>query len=243
MSYNLKFSRYNKCSILIDWPSEIDENILNSILNFKTSILNHYSKQNVEVVNTYNSILVIYDVAVENINAEFKRLKSLFKLQDRIEKPEIKIWEIPVCYNEEYGIDLDNLALKKQCSKSEIITLHSKVIYTVFFIGFLPGFLYLGGLDPKLYFNRKSTPNLNIKKGAVAIGGQQTGIYPQNSPGGWHIIGQTPVTLFNVDHNPPCFVKAGDKLKFKSIDKLEFLKLKKRFAKDAFTPKFSSTNA
>ena len=87
----------------------------------------------------------------------------------------------------------------------------------IYFIGFLPGFLYLGGLDERLFTPRKSTPRLRIEKGAVAIGGKQTGIYPQESPGGWNIIGNSPIQFFDNSKNTPCFAKAGDKLQFYSI--------------------------
>ena len=92
----------------------------------------------------------------------------------------------------------------------------------------------MGGLNSKLHFNRKSTPNLNIKKGAVAIGGMQTGIYPQNSPGGWHIIGKTPIDLFDAKLNPPCFISAGDKVRFKPIDIIEYSELEQKVQSESF---------
>ena len=95
-----------------------------------------------------------------------------------------------------FGIDLDEIAQKKKLSIDEIIELHTTPKYQVFSIGFLPGFLYLGGLDKRLHFDRKSVPRLAVKKGAVGIGGMQTGIYPKTSPGGWHIIGNSPVIFF-----------------------------------------------
>ena len=131
----------------------------------------------------------------------------------------------------------------KSLSKAELIVLHTKVVYTVFFIGFLPGFLYLGGLDPKLYFDRKTTPGLHVKKGAVAIGGQQTGIYPQDSPGGWHVIGQTPVELFNKAHNPPCTIQAGDQLKFVAIDQQHYRVIEHQIAEEEFQLKPVPSNA
>tara|TARA_R100001369_G_scaffold73662_2_gene102256 strand:- start:93 stop:824 length:732 start_codon:yes stop_codon:yes gene_type:complete len=221
MTYDIQYSRFNDCSILIEWPSIIDDLILNNILNFKNIIAKNYTKKNIEVINTYNSILIIYPFIIQNINGEILTLKTLFFKHGETQVYKSTIWEIPVCYNDEFGLDLEAFSDSKELSKTEIIRMHSEVIYTVFFIGFLPGFLYLGGLDSRLFLDRKITPNLNVKKGSVAIGGQQTGIYPQESPGGWHCIGNAPIALFNSNQTPPCCIKAGDKVKFVPIEKPE----------------------
>jgi len=226
MVYNLKYSQFNECSILIEWPAVIDKIMLKDILNFKNTIQKVYIKQKVEVITTYNSILIIYELTIENINDKFDVLKTLFLHKKQLEKTKSLIWEIRVCYDDEFGVDLENFSNQKKLSKYQIIKLHSEAIYTVFFIGFLPGFLYLGGLDSKLFLDRKTTPNLNVKKGSVAIGGEQTGIYPQDSPGGWHIIGNSPIELFSAKQNPPCFIKAGDKVKFLPISKSEYKDIK-----------------
>ena len=243
MSYNLKYSQYNERSILIEWPAIIDENILNSVLNFKICIQKKYIKLKVEVIHTYSSILIIYDFTIDNVNDRILTLKRLF--EDQIPKAGnvSRTWEIPVCYDNEYGTDLEYLCSEKKYSKSEIIQLHSEPIYTVYFIGFLPGFLYLGGLDKELFLDRKTTPNLNVKKGSVAIGGQQTGIYPQDSPGGWHVIGKTPIELFQITHNPPCLINAGDKLKFKPIDRQEYLEIENQISRLSFQLKPITPNA
>ena len=225
MAYQLKYSQYSERSILVEWPAVIDENILKDVLRFKNLIQNKYIKQEVELVSAYSSILIIYNYTIDFVNDAFLDLKALYKIEDSTYLIESKTFQIPVCYDVGFGIDLDAFSIEKNLSKPEIIRLHSQAIYTVYFIGFLPGFLYLGGLDSRLHLNRKTTPNLNVKKGSIAIGGEQTGIYPQDSPGGWHIIGNSPIELFNPKHHPPCFIKAGDKVKFQSISKSEYVKL------------------
>ena len=230
----MKFSRYNERSILIEWPSFIDENILKSILSYKERLQKIYIKQKVDIINTYSSILIFYNFTIDNFNDEILKLKSLKNRHLSNEIAKANLWKIPVCYDDEFGIDLSEFSTRKKLTKSEIIKLHSEAVYTVYFIGFLPGFLYLGGLNSKLHFNRKSTPNLNIKKGAVAIGGMQTGIYPQNSPGGWHIIGKTPIDLFDAKLNPPCFISAGDKVRFKPIDIIEYSELEQKVQSESF---------
>ncbi|MFP4845882.1 5-oxoprolinase subunit PxpB [Winogradskyella sp. PE311] len=221
MSYELRYSQYNEYSILIEWPPIIDELILKSILNFKNSIQKKYIKQNIEVINTYNSLLVIYDLTIGNINDEIIVLKSLFIEGYILPQRKFTVWEIPVCYDEVFGVDMEDFSKEKGLNKSKIIELHSTPIYTVYFIGFLPGFLYLGGLNSKLFLDRKSTPSLNVKKGAVAIGGEQTGVYPQDSPGGWHIIGNSPIDLFDPNQILPCKIETGDMIKFVAISKQE----------------------
>ena len=119
----------------------------------------------------------------------------------------------------EFGIDLEALSNSINLSVEEIIELHSKPFYIIYFIGFLPGFLYLGGLDSKLQTPRKANPRLKVPKGSVAIGGNQTGIYPSESPGGWNIIGKSPINFFNLKNDTPCFAKPGDKLQFYPISK------------------------
>lgn len=218
MNYNLRYRQFNAHSILIEWPSKIDQSILRDILNFKNRIELENIKQIVEVINSYNSLLIIYKSTIDNINDEFLELKSLYFNSVQQTSLETICWEIPVCYDERFAVDISQLSKMLGMSKSEIIERHSSSIYTVYFIGFLPGFLYLGGLDNSLHIPRKSTPNLTVKKGAVGIGGKQTGIYPQNSPGGWHIIGNSPVRFFDVKSAQPCFAKPGDKIKFIPID-------------------------
>jgi len=222
LKYYLKYKRYNEYSILIEWPAVIDEDILTNIINFKNNIENSYIESLVEVNSAYNSILVIYDCPIEDVNGKINELKRIYTYLSDANLSSTYLWEIPVCYNEEFAIDLDHLSERLKLSKSEIITRHSQQIYTIYFLGFLPGFLYLGGLDKLLQCDRKSTPELNIKKGAVGIGGNQTGVYPQNSPGGWHIIGNSPIQFFDAKRYNPCFAKAGDKIKFVPIEKQKY---------------------
>jgi len=216
-AFNLTYRTYGERSILVEWPAEINENTLRDVLNFKTKIEKCLFESKIKVTSAYNSLLITYTSTIDNINSEILTLKSLYSEKKRAEKCSFKLWKIPVCYDNEFAMDLDEISVQKNLTKKEIIRLHSEGIYTVFFIGFLPGFLYLGGLNEKLHVPRKSSPKLKIEKGAVAIGGNQTGIYPNESPGGWNIIGNTPITLFDASKDIPCFAKAGDKIQFVPI--------------------------
>jgi inhibitor of KinA len=130
-------------------------------------------------------------------------------------------FRIPVCYEGEYAPDLEGVAKEKGLSKEEVIGLHTSVIYRVYMIGFLPGFPYMGRTDPRLEIARKKQP-VSVWAGGVGIAGIQTGIYPLNSPGGWQIIGRTPMPLFNRHEDPPIRVQAGDSVQFYPVSKKEF---------------------
>ncbi len=216
------YKQYGEHAILIQGPSKIDENLLESLLFYKKSIEKFYDELIIEVILSYNSILVNYASTIENVYREILTLKSLFSKADNNFDLEKRLWEIPVCYTISLAPELRSFAEAKSMNIEEVISLHTAPLYTVYFIGFLPGFLYLGGLDSKLSMPRKSTPSKKLTKGSVAIGGNQTGIYPCVSPGGWHVIGRTPLNFFDVNSSKCCFVSPGDKIRFVSISENEY---------------------
>lgn len=222
MKCELKYKRYGEQAILIEWPSEIDEILLQDLLFYKKLIENHYGKLIIEVISSYSSLLIYYRLTIEDVYDEILILKSLY--QDPVVDQDItnRLWKIPVCYSPLYAPDLQVLADAKSITIEELIALHTAPIYTVYFLGFLPGFLYLGGLSEKLVTPRKASPSLEVKKGAVAIGGNQTGIYPTDSPGGWHVIGSTPITFFDVSLKEPSFVSPDDRVQFISINENKY---------------------
>ncbi len=209
-------------AILIEFKPDINEKLLEKILFHKKEIEEHYVELKVEVINTYSSLLVYYISDIEDLYSEVLPLKGLLGTPNIPKKVNSLVHYIPVCYDLYFGLDLEFLAKQKKCSVAEIISLHTQPIYTVYFIGFLPGFLYLGGLDKKLQISRKEQPRMKVEKGAVGIGENQAGIYPKTSPGGWQIIGKSPVDFFDRNSEPPCGIVAGDKVKFYSITKTNF---------------------
>ena len=213
----LSYKRFGERAILVEWPELIDEEILNDLLIFKQKIIDYYVDASVYIIHAYNSLLVNYEFFNLDSDKEINTLKQIYKLSANDSDSPSKIWKVPVCYDTSFGIDLETLSSEKKIPVKKIIECHTKAIYTVYFIGFLPGFLYLGGLDERLYVPRRSAPRLRVEKGAVALGGKQTGVYPSESPGGWHILGNTPVNFFDVTKQPPCFAKAGDKVQFVPI--------------------------
>ena len=214
----MTYKPFGKHAILIEWPAIIDEKILENVLKFKNAIQKNNIKVIVDIINAYNSLTIFYHTTIENIDSEILTLKSIFEMLDSSNEMKNMLWKIPVCYDEKFGVDLKEISRRNKLKNNDIVSLHSKPIYTVYFIGFLPGFLYLGGLDEKLHFPRKATPRLQVVKGAVGIGGEQTGVYPQESSGGWNIIGNSPIEFFDRKKEHPCFAQAGDKVEFIPID-------------------------
>jgi inhibitor of KinA len=139
----------------------------------------------------------------------------------------VRLIEIPVCYDPEFALDIDDVARRANISPNEVIRLHSTAEYRVACIGFVPGFPFLTGLPKKLATPRRDVPRKEIPPGSVGIGGAQTGIYPLRSPGGWNLIGRTPLRLFDPRKNPPTLLQAGDRVRFRAIPRNEFESLKR----------------
>jgi len=176
----------------------------------------------VEIVPTYRSLLIIYDPLRVHLTALLHRIEGLRKKIARIKIPEPKTVEIPVLYGGEYGPDLEWVAQYHKITAQDVIRLHLAPLYQVYMIGFTPGFPYMGELPEQLATPRRKTPRTLIPAGSVAIAQRQTGIYPVASPGGWQIIGRTPLKLFNPTKSPPTLLEMGDRVKFFSITEEEF---------------------
>ena len=145
----------------------------------------------------------------------------------RTTRSDVRLAEIPVCYDPEFAPDLDEVARHAQISTKEVVDLHSTTEYRVACIGFVPGFPFLAGLPKKLATPRRDVPRKEIPAGSVGVGGAQTGIYPLRSPGGWNLIGRTPLRLFDPTKNPPALLQAGDRVRFRAITRQEFEALKR----------------
>jgi inhibitor of KinA len=179
-----------------------------------------------ELVPAYHTLTIYYDPFIvsgpfpfEKVKNHLEAILTPFKTTTVSNNQYI---DIPVCYESDFAPDLNDLAITNNLTVEEVVQLHSSKIYTVMFIGFSPGFPFLTGLDNRLHFPRKTTPRLKVHQGSIGIAGSQTGIYSLDSPGGWQIIGRTPIKLFNINSEKPTLLKAGDKVKFYPISKKEF---------------------
>ncbi|UCE94752.1 MAG: 5-oxoprolinase subunit PxpB [Flavobacteriaceae bacterium] len=225
--YKLKYKPLGSIAVLVEWPKLIDHDILKNITIFRHKIQVDMGEYVLETVPAYNSLTVFFDTSKIKYSSVVTDLKEIYESKDQKLITANKIWKIPVCYDEKFGLDLNSISKEKKLKKEKIIALHSEALYDVYFIGFLPGFLYLGGLPSPLGVPRKKRPRLKISEGDVAIAGFQAGIYPRSSPGGWNIIGNSPIRFFDPDKFPPCFAIAGDKVKFVPVDSKKHAEIKK----------------
>ena len=217
---------FSERSILISYNSPINSKLVLNISNTRKRILTHKNDYILDIVQSINSLLVIFDSSKISADDLIKELKRIEDIEDGIPKSN-KTWLIPVCYDFKYALDLKNLAKEKKLSPTELINIHKSKVYDVLSMGFLPGFMYMGFTDEKLHCERKEIPSLNIKKGSIGIALNQTCIYSQDSPGGWHIIGISPLDFFNLKSKNPCFAKPGDKIQFIEISSKKYQKMKK----------------
>lgn len=183
-----------------------------------------------EIVPTYRSILLQYDPLRWTFSDMAARLQQLRIEEGAAESDTVTLIEIPTLYGGEYGPDIDFVSEHTKLSKEEVVARHTRVDYLVYMLGFIPGFTYLGGMDESLATPRLQTPRLQIQPGSVGIAGTQTGIYPSLSPGGWQIIGRTPLKLYDSDKNPPVFIQAGDYIRYRSVTPEEYEEIEQAVA-------------
>lgn len=213
------------CGLLVEYGEGINFEVNAKVRAMAKVISKNIPAGLVEIIPTYRSLLVVYDPVLTNP----KRLKSVLTLLeeqlDDIKIPASAVVEIPVCYGREFGPDISVVGEAHDLAEDEVVRLHSEPEYLIYMVGFTPGFAYLGGLPEQLHTPRLATPRMLVPKGSVGIANNQTGIYPVASPGGWQLIGRTPLKLFAPERSNPFLYQAGDKIKFKPISAEKFSEL------------------
>ncbi len=176
----------------------------------------------IEMVPGYADLLVCYEPVEISYRDLYRNLEGILEEIREIPTAKSRHHRIPVCYSSQYGQDLKQVADQANCTEQEVIDIHCQGLYHVYMLGFTPGFPYLGGMDPAIACPRKQSPRTHIPAGSVGIAEGQTGIYPIDSPGGWQIIGRTPLRLFNPEGDQPFLFQPGDELQFYPISEQEF---------------------
>lgn len=227
MSFAYTIFSLGDAALTIDFGNRIDEDTNKHVLQLYQK-LKDFSPSIIDLVPAYSSLTVYYDVLSLRTKTQsaFNAMKTLIEpLLQQTEKEKTvaqRTVQIPVCYDENFALDINEIAAQKNISVEEVIHLHTAKAYRVFMIGFLPGFAYMGKVDERLATPRKAQPRTNVAAGSVGIAGEQTGVYPLASPGGWNIIGRTPVKLFDPTKEESVLLQPGDEVMFYSITQDEF---------------------
>lgn len=232
----MKVTQYAEDALTINLGHEVDEKVNAQLVQLKEKIVDLDFKGVEAIVLSYTSLIIYFDI----IQADVKQMKSALEglNQDDLSSTaqNYKVVEIPVCYGGEFGPDIQNFEVTG-LSEQDVIDLHSDKEYLVYMLGFMPGFPYLGGLDEKLYKDRLDSPRTSIPAGSVGIGGQQTGMYPFTSPGGWNLLGRTPIPLYDKNRSDAILYEAGDRIVYKSIDEDEFYRIEQAYKDGEYTVK------
>lgn len=223
---NIRILTAGDSSLLIEFGKIISPDINRKIAVTVQLIKAQQTPGVVDIIPAFCSLLINYDPRVISYEEIRDRMQTILKIDVKADAARKKIYEIPVCYGGEFGPDLDNIAQHAGLSPEEVIQIHSSRDYLIYMLGFLPGFCYLGGLDERIHTPRLANPRLKISAGSVGIGGSQTGIYPLDSPGGWQLMGMTPVKTYDPQREVPILVEAGNYIRFIPIDKDEFYRIK-----------------
>lgn len=219
-------------AVTIDFGNRIEEGINQEVIARFIQLQQHPPYYIREVIPAYSSLTICFDItAIKKYSGNAVAADWVKKELETILAQPVQAYEsvssfisIPVCYEKEFAPDLQRVALAKKLSIEQVIDIHTSVIYRVYMLGFLPGFAYLGQIDDRIAVPRKPQP-VHVKQGSVGLAGRQTGVYPLDSPGGWQIIGRSPVRLFHPGTSRPVLLKCGDSVQFYSITKKEFEQL------------------
>lgn len=226
MEHNMKFLVGSDKAVCVEFGNEISEEVNNRVRAF-TIIAEQADISGItELVPTYRSVTVHYLPEVIGYIELCSRLSGLLDSLGDVDIPAPEVVHVPVLYGgEEYGPDLAYVADVNGLTEEQVIAIHSEPEYLIYMLGFTPGFCYLGGMDERIATPRLTSPRVKIPAGSVGIAGSQTGIYPVDSPGGWRLIGHSPLKLYDPDRERPILFDAGMKIKFYAIGQEEYHRL------------------
>lgn len=208
--------------ILVEYGDAISPEINTKVRVMAMAIAEMKPDGIIEVIPTYRSLLIVYDPLITNLKELEDVMQVMESRMDRMEIPPPRTVEIPVLYGGDFGPDIDFVAQTHNMTVEDVIRIHSGTLYQIYMIGFTPGFPFLGGLPEELHTPRLESPRALVPAGSVGIANNQTGMYPVDSPGGWRLIGRTPLKLFDPSKENPFLYRAGDMIKYVPISEKEY---------------------
>ncbi len=229
------FLQNGDTAITVCFENEISKEVNGFVTSFTCAVEQKGIKGVIELIPAFNSVTVLYDSTVTSAGTLKIKLERIIKKLGNSQQSSAVLYKIPVCYEEEFSPDMKNVEAHTGLSREEIIEIHSSTDYLIYMLGFLPGFAYLGEMDKRLATPRLDSPRVEISRGAVGIGGEQTGIYPVASPGGWQLIGRTPVLVYDRERENPILYKSGDYIRFVPISRNEYFEIEKAVQGGTYT--------
>lgn len=223
---NVRFLSAGDRALVVEFGDRIDRELSNNVLRLDANLRSSGLPGMVETVPTFRSLMVHYDPLVISRSDLERSIAGLLDRQSAL-RTAATLWRVPVCYEGEFAPDLAEVARRTGLAPSDVVALHSAVPYHVYMLGFLPGFPYLGDLPPQLALPRRADPRVRVPAGSVSIATTLSAIYPYESPGGWHLIGTTPVRLFDPTWPHPALLAPGNVVWFEPIDSISFAEIRK----------------
>lgn len=234
----VKYLPAGDCGLVVEFGRTIDKEINNKV----HGLMNWIEKKEIpgirDLLPTYRSLMIMYnpvEIGFEKLVGVLMEYNIDTSVNENLSK---RILQVPCCYGARFGVDLGDMEKLTGIDRDEIIRIHSGVDYKIFMLGFLPGFVYLGGLDKRIEAPRLKTPRLKILPGSVGIGGNQTGVYPIASPGGWRLLGGTPLDFYNPEREEPIFCKAGEYIRFVPINIDEYYDIRHMIITGSYEPEY-----
>jgi inhibitor of KinA len=219
-------------AILLEFGDKIDLKTFRIVQRLFQALRERENLGIVETVPSYRSLLIYYNPIITEVQDIIEKIREIENSLDDYELKSSQLIKIPIVYDGEFGPDLEFVADYHRVTTETIIKLHTETTYINCMYGFVPGFVLLLGLPPELETPRKDNPRLKVPAGSVGIGGAQTGVYPFESPGGWQLVGRTPLKLFNLNAETPNIVGIGDEIRFEQISQEEYFSILKRVEKN-----------
>ena len=230
----VKFIYAGDLSLVMEFGNSISSEINSKIRNMAKAIEENPIGGVKEIIPTYRSIQIMYDPLEIKVDDLIQELTSLESSLQSSKEESFKVVQIPTLYGGEYGPDIGFVAKHNNISEEEVIKIHTGTDYLVYMLGFTPGFAFLGGMKEEIHTPRLQTPRTKIPAGSVGIAGAQTGMYPSETPGGWQLIGRTPIKLYDSTKEPPVLLNAGDYVRYVSVSKEEYDEILKLVEKDEY---------